>query len=63
MLDNFIELMYNRCMKKGIIISAIGVAILGIVAYGVKTLMECSSENNYGGDYDNCEFSNDEEVL
>ena len=50
-------------MKKGIIISAIGMAILGIVAYGVKTLMDYSTENNYGGDYDNCEFNNDEEVL
>ena len=51
-------------MKKTIILGSIGVAIVGLVGFFVKTLMSCSLEQDYEGDYENCEFTNnDEEEL
>lgn len=50
-------------MKKGIILGTLGVAIVGLLGCFVKTLMSCSIEHDCEGDYENCEFtSNDEEL-
>ena len=48
-------------MKKGIILGTLGVAIVGLVGCFVKTLMSCSIEHDYEGDYENCDFTNNVE--
>lgn len=51
-------------MKKGIILGTLGVAIVGLLGCFVKTLMSCSIQHVYEGDYENCDFANnDEEEL
>ena len=54
----------NKIMKKGIILGTLGVAFVGLLGCFVKTLMLCSIEHEYEGDYGNCNFTNnDEEEL
>lgn len=48
-------------MKKGIILGTLGVAIVGLVGCFVKALMSCSLEQDYEGDYENCDFTNNVE--
>jgi hypothetical protein len=53
----------NKIMKKGIILGTLGVAIVGLVGCFVKTLMTCSIEHDYEGNYENCDFTNNDEEL
>ena len=50
-------------MKKGIILGTLGVVIVGFVGCFVKTLMSCSLEQDYEDDYENCEFTNNNEEV
>ena len=48
-------------MKKGVILGTLGVAIVGLLGCFVKTLMPCSIEHVCEGDYENCNFTNNNE--